>query len=102
MLHHARAAIARIRELFRPRSHSAVEQNDEFSFHIEMETAENVRRGMNEADARRAALLRFGGTQRWAEETQSARGVVALDNVARDARFAFRRLHRAPAFAAGV
>jgi len=102
MLHHARAAIARIRELFRARSHSAVEQNDEFSFHIEMETAENVRRGMNEADARRAALLRFGGTQRWAEETQSARGVIALDNLARDARFAFRRLHRAPAFAAGV
>ena len=102
MLHHARAALVRIRELFRSRSYSAAEQNDEFSFHIEMETAENVRRGMNEADARRAAVLRFGGAQRWAEETQGARGVVTLDNLARDTRFAFRRLHRAPAFAAAV
>jgi predicted permease len=67
-----------------------------------METAENIRRGMSEAEARRAALLRFGGTQRWGEETQAARGVVALDNLARDTRFAFRRIRRAPAFAAGV
>ncbi|HEX6049695.1 MAG TPA: ADOP family duplicated permease, partial [Gemmatimonadaceae bacterium] len=56
----------------------------------------------SEADARRAATLRFGGTQRFREETSDARGVVALDNLARDARFAFRRLHRAPGFAAAV
>lgn len=97
-----RAALGRVRELFRRRSRSDVEQNDEFSFHIELETAENVRRGMNDADARRAALLRFGGTQRFREETTDARGVVALDNLARDTRFAVRRLHRAPAFTAGV
>ena len=69
---------------------------------MEMETAENVRRGMSEADARRAAMLRFGGTQRFREETSDARGVVALDNLARDARFALRRLRRAPGFAGGV
>jgi len=97
-----RAVIARARELFRRRSHSAREQGDEFSFHIEMETAENIRRGMKEDEARRAALLRFGGTQRFREETSDARGVVALDNLARDARFAVRRIRRAPAFAAGV
>jgi predicted permease len=97
-----RAALVRVRELFRPRSHFAAEQTEEFSFHIEMETAENVRRGMSEADARRAAVLRFGGTQRFREETSDARGVVALDNLARDTRFALRRLRRAPGFAAGV
>src|SRR5207248_3051877 len=53
-------------------------------------------------EARRAALLRFGGTQRFREETRDASGVVALDNLARDARFAVRRLRRAPAFATGV
>ena len=52
--------------------------------------------------ARVRELLRFGGVQRFREETSDARGVVALDNLARDTRFAFRRLHRAPAFAAGV
>jgi putative ABC transport system permease protein len=102
MLHHARAALTRVLELFRRRSRFAAEQNEEFSFHLDMETAENMRRGMSEADARRVALLRFGGTQRFREEIHDARGVVALDNLARDTRFAFRRLHRAPGFAAGV
>ncbi|MGH7638944.1 MAG: ADOP family duplicated permease [Gemmatimonadaceae bacterium] len=102
MLSHLRAALTRVRELFGPRSRFADEQDDEFRFHIEMETAENVRSGMREADARRAALVRFGGTQRWRVETRDARGVVAIDNLGRDARFAFRRLRRAPAFAAGV
>ena len=102
MLSHVRAALARARELFRNRSRVAAEQDEEFSFHIEMETAENIRRGMSEADARRAALLRFGGTQRFHEATSDARGVVALDNLVRDTRFALRRLRRAPAFAAGV
>ena len=102
MAYHIRAALARLRELSRRRSHVAAEQSDEFAFHIEMETAENVRRGMSHAEARRAALLRFGGTQRFGEETSDARGVVALDNLARDTRFAFRRLRRAPSFAVGV
>jgi predicted permease len=102
MLHHVRAALTRVRELFRPRSRSAAEQNEEFAFHLEMETAENIRRGMSDAEARRAAQLRFGGVQRFREETRDARGVVALDNLACDARFAFRRLHRAPGFAVGV
>ena len=102
MLYHVRAALTRVRELFRRRSRSAAEQDEEFAFHLEMETAEHIRRGMSDADARRAALLRFGGTQRFREETSDARGIVALDNLARDTRFALRRLHRAPGFAAGV
>jgi hypothetical protein len=86
MLHHVRATLARLSELFRLRSHLAAEQTEEFRFHVEMETAENVRRGMSEPEARRAAILRFGGQQRWGAETQDARGVVAVDNLARDAR----------------
>jgi putative ABC transport system permease protein len=102
MLHQVRAALARASELFRRRSRYAAEQAEEFRFHIEMETAENVRRGMSEPEARRAAILRFGGQQRWHAEIQDARGVVAVDNLARDARYALRRIRRAPAFAAGV
>ena len=102
MPYRVREAISRVRELFRRRARYASEQHEEFSFHLEMETAENIRRGMTEADARRAALLRFGGTQRFLEETTDARGVVTLDNLARDARFALRRVRRAPGFATGV
>lgn len=102
MLYHARAAFARLREVFRRRSRVEAEQDEEFSFHIDMETAENVRRGMSQREARRAALLRFGGAQRFREETSGARGVAALDNLARDTRFALRRLERAPGFSAAV
>ena len=102
MRHQLRAAFVRARELFRRRSRYAAEQSEEFSFHIEMETAENIRRGMTEEDARRAALLRFGGTRRFDEETTDARGVMALDNLVRDTHFALRRLHRARGFAGGV
>jgi putative ABC transport system permease protein len=102
MLYHMRAALTRARELFRRRAQHADEQGEEFRFHIEMETAENVRRGMSEPEARRAALLRFGGVSRYGQETREARGVVALDNLGRDTRFALRRIRRAPAFAAGV
>lgn len=102
MLQVGRVALARIRELFRQRARSTAEDDEEFAFHVEMETAENERRGMSRRDARRAALLRFGGRQRFREETRDARGIVALDNLARDTRLAIRRLRRAPAFAAGV
>ena len=102
MPHQLRATFARMMELFRRRSQFAADQDDEFDFHIEMEAAENVRRGMSPDDARRAALLRFGGAQRFREETSDARGIAAFDHLARDARFAFRRLRRAPAFTAGV
>jgi predicted permease len=102
MWHRVRATLTRVRELFRLRSRFAAEQDEEFAFHVEMEAAENVRRGMTEAEARRAAVIRFGGTQRYREQTQDARGIVAVDNLARDLRFALRRLHRAPGFAAGV
>ena len=102
MFYHVRAALARVRELFRRRSQIAADQSEEFAFHLEMETSANIRRGMSETDARRAALLRFGGVQRFGEETSDARGVVALDHLARDTRFAIRRLYRAPAFSAGV
>ena len=102
MLYHVRTVLSRIHQLCQRRSRYAAEQDEEFAFHVEMETAENIRRGMNVVDARRAAVLRFGGTQRFGEETRDARGIVAIDNLARDARIAVRRLRRAPAFATGV
>src|SRR3954468_17867408 len=102
MIASARSAVSRLRELFRSRPLAGAEQDEEFRFHIEMETAENLRRGMGEPEARRAALLRFGGTQRYREETNDARGVIAIDNMLRDVRFAIRRLSRALAFASGV
>ena len=102
MLHHVRAALTRVRELFRRRSRFAAEQNEEFSFHIEMETAENIRRGMSDDDARRAALLRFGGSSASARRraTRAASSRSTISRVTRASPSA--ACSRAPAFAAGV
>ena len=46
----------------RPQRHDRID--DEIAFHIEQQTAKNVRAGMTAEDARRAALLKFGGVER--------------------------------------
>src|SRR5688500_12041704 len=95
------SAIARMRALAR-RSKLEAERDEEFGFHLQMEVEHNRRRGMSESDARRAAVLAFGGVQRFREETQDARGVAVMENILRDARFAMRRLRRSPSFSLGV
>ena len=96
-----RVWVTRVRELFRS-FQLEVEREDEFRFHIEMQTEHNIRHGMTPGDARRAALLAFGGVDRYREATRDARGVVAVGNILRDARFALRRLRRSPSFSLGV
>ena len=39
------------------------EMERELRFHLEMETAKNLRRGMSEEEARRAARRSFGGVE---------------------------------------
>jgi hypothetical protein len=40
---------------------------DEFSFHIESEVRKNIASGMQEEEARRQALIEFGGLQQTRE-----------------------------------
>jgi len=81
-------------------SRGAVERelDDELRFHLEMETAQQVRRGVPEHEARRAALVAFGGVERYKEECRDARGTRLLEDLAADLRFAARWLRRSPAF----
>ena len=72
--------------------------DDEIGFHVEMETALNVRNGMTPEDARRAALLRFGGVQRYKEQYRSERGSRRIERIAQDMRYAARRLVRERGF----
>ncbi|MGH7464338.1 MAG: ABC transporter permease, partial [Longimicrobiales bacterium] len=101
MRRHLHVALVRLREYFR-RSQVDAEREEEFAFHLEMQTAHNRRAGMSEEEARRAALLTFGGVERFREQTRDARGIVAVENILRDARFAVRRLRRSPSFSLGV
>src|SRR5204863_7838801 len=75
---------------------------DELQLHIELEQQKNERLGMSPNDARRAALLTFGGVERYKEEARDARGVRMFETMMQDARYALRAMRKAPAFTAVV
>ena len=68
--------------------------------HIAMETEDNVARGMSPAEARCAALRKFGNVGRIKEETRGVWGWTALDSWFADVRQAVRRIRRSPGTAA--
>ncbi len=100
-MRYLRAALARLRGLFAgPQVDD--ELREEFEAHLEMETAEYVRRGMSPEDARRKALLASGGMVQAAEAVRDQRGLPWVEGLAADVRYALRALRRAPAFTAVV
>jgi predicted permease len=70
----------------------------ELRFHLEMETEGNVRRGMSLTEARREALLRFGGVEKFKEECREVRGAPLIDSLFQDIRYGVRILVRNPGF----
>ena len=92
-----RALTRRIRALLN-RAEAEGELDAELRFHIEKEIERNVARGMSPAEARRAALVEFGGAERFKEECRDARGVRLLEDLWQDLRYARRVLAKSPAF----
>jgi putative ABC transport system permease protein len=88
----------RIASLFR-RSQIENGLNDEIAFHIEQQTAKNIRAGMTPDAARRAALVRFGGVEQVREATRDEFRAGVLEDFGRDLRYGARVLVRAPGFA---
>ncbi len=74
----------------------------ELSAHIAMQAEENERRGMSAEEARRAAIVAFGGVENAKEACRDAWGLRAIDALAQDARFALRNLGRTPGFVVAV
>jgi len=68
--------------------------------HIEMETRENIERGMALSDARAAALRKFGNPLRVAEDTRAVWRSGWVELLLQDTRYALRGLRRNPVFAA--
>ena len=72
--------------------------DEEIQFHIHGQTEKNLKAGMTPEDARRHALVKFGGVQRAKESTRDQFRGGSIEDVARDVRYGFRALVRAPAF----
>jgi predicted permease len=68
--------------------------------HIEIETHDNIARGMSPEDARRAAVLKFGNVTRVREETREIWSFVWAEQFLQDIRYGVRTLGKAPGFTA--
>jgi putative ABC transport system permease protein len=78
------------------------DMDDEMRFHVEMEAADLVARGVAPDEARRLAMVSFGGVERYKDEGRDTRGVGPLEDFLRDVRYGARSLRRRPGFAAVV
>lgn len=68
--------------------------SEELQLHLERETERLQASGPAREEARLQARRLFGGVEQIKEECRDARGAVALDALARDTRYALRRLVR--------
>jgi predicted permease len=73
--------------------------DEEIRFHIEQQTDKNLRAGMTPAEARRQALVKFGGVEHVKEQTRDEFRAAFLEDFLRDLRYGARVLRRAPGFA---
>jgi ABC-type antimicrobial peptide transport system permease subunit len=74
------------------------ELDDELRYHIEQQTEQNIRLGMNPEDARYAAQKVFGGVEQAKERSRDARGVRWIEDLWQDLRYGARMLMKQPSF----
>jgi hypothetical protein len=70
--------------------------------HIEIETQDNIARGMPPEEARYTAKRKFGNVTRVMEETREVWIAAWFDHLIQDLRFAFRGIRKSPLFATVV
>ncbi len=70
----------------------------ELRFNYDERVAEHMRRGMSDAEARRAARLEFGGLEQVKDECRDARGLQFLHSFLKDAGHALGGMRRSPVF----
>jgi hypothetical protein len=80
---------ARLRGLFRKRQ-SDHELEAELRGHLELLTEENIRRGMDPAEAAQAARREFGGVEQTKELYRKQRWLPLLETLLQDVRYALR------------
>lgn len=68
------------------------ERLEEIESYVEIETDDNIARGMPAGKARAAALRKFGNSTRIREEIYTMNTIAFFDTLARDVRYELRTL----------
>ena len=63
------------------------ELQDEMESHIQMHTEDNLQLGMTPEEARRQAMIKFGGMESTKEAFRDQRGLPLLETLFQDVRF---------------
>src|SRR5215469_14633005 len=87
-----------VQRLFK-RSKMESQLDKELSFHIAQHTDDLMAQGYSRDEARRQALIAFGGAEKAKEECREARGTRWLEDFLHDVRYAIRCLSQNPGFA---
>jgi predicted permease len=81
------------------RSKAATHLDDELTFHLDHQIAENIAAGMSPEEARYSALRTFGNPALLREQSRAAWSWSSFESIFRDLRIVSRTLLRAPGFA---
>jgi predicted permease len=75
---------------------------EEIEEHIALQTEENLRAGLSPIEARRQAMLKFGGVEAMKQDYRAQRGLPFIENLLGDLRNAGRSISRMPGLAAVI
>jgi putative ABC transport system permease protein len=90
----------RLRLLLKRRTHGEVDE--ELEFHLEQQVEANVAAGMTPSEARRQAVIAFGGVERMREQCREVRPGYRAETLLQDVRYALRGFRRNPVFTTTV
>ena len=72
------------------------ELDEELRYHLDKDIERNIARGLHREEARRQALVGFGGIEQIKEQSRDALGIRVFEELSQDIRYAVRRLRKTP------